>query len=340
MRVLLTRLSAFGDIVHTWPLAEALTRGEPPVQLAWAVEEAFVPLIAGHPSVSCVIPIATRRWRRRPFDAATRREFRHTRDAMRGFAPEVVIDPQGLMKSAAWGLLSGAPERVGLARSHRRELPAGVTYTRTVAPPLEARHVVDINLSLSAAVGKTARFGGVPDAGFLLGSASHGAPGPAVGSVALVPATGGRGKEWPAESYALLARKLTAAGTPVVVVWGPGERALAQSVVASAGDGTTLTPPTSIPELALLMSTCAAVVGGDTGPVHLAAALGVPTVAIFIATEPERNGPRGARAITVSAARGPARRGSARSSLGGDVEVAEVLAALKGLLDGARPGAS
>ena len=146
MRVLLTRLSALGDIVHTWPLAETLSRYGTPVELAWVVEEAFLPLVAGHPAVSRAIPVATRRWRKRPFDATTRREVLGARAAMRDFAPEVVLDAQGLVKSAVLGYLSGAPERVGLVRSSRREALAGAWYTRTVAPPPEARHVVDINL--------------------------------------------------------------------------------------------------------------------------------------------------------------------------------------------------
>jgi len=330
VRILLTRLSALGDIVHTWPLAEALTRGGPSVELAWVVEEAFEPLVASHPAVSLAIPIATRRWRRRPFAAATRRGFRAARDAMRAFAPDVVVDPQGLMKSAAWGLVSGAPERIGLARSHRREALAGAAYTRTVTPAPEARHVVDINLSLAAAAGKTAEFGGAPDGTFLLRSAPRAAPAP--GAVALLPATGGHGKEWPAASYVRLARRLTTAGARVVVVWGPSERQLAERIVAETGEGSAMAPPTSIPELASLLAGCAAVVGGDTGPVHLAASLGVPTVAIFITTDPERNGPRGTKARTVSSSLGRARGGSARSAAGDGVEVDEVLAALAGLI--------
>ncbi len=330
MRILLTRLSALGDIVHTWPLAAALTSGGEPVELAWLVEEPFLPLVAGHPAVARLIPVATRRWRRRAFAGTTRREILAARAAVRGFAPDVALDPQGLLKSGVWGLISGAGVRVGLARSHRREWMAGACYTRTVAPPPEARHVVDVNLSLLTALGRPAPFGAAPDGRFLVGSAT---PAP-TGAVVLLPATGGPGKAWPAASFAALGRRAAGAGLPVIVGWGPGERALAEEVVGAAGPGAALAPPTSIPELAMLLAGCAAVVAGDTGPAHLAASLGVPTVAVFVATDPARNAPRGPRVRVLAGAASAERPGSARAAAEGEVAVDPVFDALVALLDG------
>jgi len=321
----LTRLSALGDIVHTWPLADALTRGEQPVELAWVVEEAFLPLVALHPGVVRAVPVATRRWRRAPFAASTRREVIRARRLLREFAPQVALDPQGLCKSAAWGWLSGAPERVGLPRSLRRESLSGLCYTQTIAPSPDVRHVIDINLSLAAAVGRAATYGASPDGTFLLGRERSK---DASSAVALLPGTGGKGKAWPAASFAALAREIAGRGLPVMVVWGPGERALAESIVAAAGRNVTLAPPTSLPELAALLARSAAVVGGDTGPVHLAASLGVATVAVFVATDPERNGPRGGCVKLVAAAQGGARGGRARTAAVGEVSVSEVLDAL------------
>jgi heptosyltransferase-1 len=325
VRVLLTRLSALGDIVHTWPLAHALTSGDEPVELAWVVEEGLLPLVALHPGVGRAVPVATRRWRRTPVAASTRREILEARRLVREFGADVALDPQGLCKSAAWGLLSGAPTRVGLARPARREALAGLCYTRTVAPPPELRHVVDVNLSLAGALGRAARYGVSPDGTFLL---RHAGPEEGTAAVALIPGTGGKGKAWPAVSFAGLARHAAGLGVPVVVVWGPGERELAESVVAGAGPPVTLAPPTSLLELAALLARCAAVVGGDTGPVHLAASLGVPTVAVFVATDPERNGPRGPNVRLVAAARTGARGGRARSGASGEATVAEVTDAL------------
>ena len=116
------------------------------------------------------------------------------------------------------------------------------------------------------------------------------------------------------------------AGMSPVVVWGPGERVLAEGIAAAAGRGVALAPATSIPELAVLLSGCAAVVGGDTGPVHLAASLGVPTVAVFVATDPARNGPRGERVRVLAAAGAAAGRGRARADGAGEVGVETVFA--------------
>ncbi|HQT94191.1 MAG TPA: lipopolysaccharide heptosyltransferase I [Thermoanaerobaculaceae bacterium] len=327
MRIVLTRLSALGDIVHTWPLAAALVAGRETVELAWVVEERFLPLVASHPAVTRAVPVATRRWRRHPGAAATRREVVAARAALRKFSPDLALDPQGLVKSALWAALAGAPDRVGLERAYRRELLAGVCYTRTLAPPPEARHVVDINLSLLAAVGRPAPFGAVPDGRFLLATAAAHRRDSAA-KVALLPATGGVGKAWPAESFAELARRAVSAGMAPVVVWGPGERVLAEGIAFAGGQGVALAPATSIPELAVLLSGCAAVVGGDTGPVHLAASLGVPTVAVFVATDPARNGPRGERVRVLAAAGAAAGRGSARAEGAGEVGVATVFEAL------------
>jgi heptosyltransferase-1 len=325
VRIVLTRLSALGDIVHTWPLADALTHGAEAVELAWVVEEPFLPLVARHPGVARAIPVATRRWRRSPVAAATRREIGEARRRLREFAPDVALDPQGLLKSAAWCALSGAPERVGLASQLRREKLSGLCYTRTVAAPPEMRHVVDINLSLAQALGRPVTYGASPDGRFMLhGAVSARQP----GTVVLFPGAGGKGKVWPATSFSALARRATEYGLNVTVAWGPSERGLAEEVVAGAGGGTTLAPPTGLSELATLLSTCTAAVGGDTGPVHLAASLGVATVSIFVATDPERNGPRGQRVEVVKAARTGARAGRARSGATGEASVAEVFEAV------------
>ena len=318
MRILLTRLSALGDIIHTWPLADALTSGEHPAELAWIVEEPFLPLVERHPRVSLAIPVATRRWRRRPLSAETRRGFREARRSVRSFAADIAVDPQGLVKSAAWGVLSGAGRRIGLAPAYRREALAGACYTRTVTPPPGTRHVVDINLSLADALGLATTVGAAPDGTFLLGGRG---PAPLSEAVVLLPGTGGRGKAWPVASFAALARELASRGSPVTVAWGPGERPLAEAVVEASGSGVALAPPTSVVELATLLAGSCAVVGGDTGPVHLAAALGVPTAAVFVATDPERNGPRGPRVRIVSSARSGARAGRARSGALREVRV-------------------
>ena len=325
MRVLLTRLSALGDIVHTWPLADALRGAVPDLVLGWVVERPFASLVEHHPAVTSVFTVATRRWRRTPFSTATRREVVATITGLRAFAADIVIDVQGLAKSAIWGWLAGARDRVGLHRSWRRELLAGAFYTRTVTPPASAVHVVDVNLCLGLPLGVVNASGSRPDGRFLLQHMSTPNPVPE-NTVLVLPATGGIGKAWPEEAYAELASRLVSAGRPVLVAWGPGEEEVARRIAGQAGTGVGVAPPTSILELAELMARCSVIVGGDTGTVHLGASLGTPTVAVFLTTDPERNGPRGTSVRVLSGAAGGARRGRARTAPRSTITVEEVFA--------------
>lgn len=325
MRVLLSRLSALGDIVHTWPLAELIRRQRPDVQLHWLVERPFLPLVATHPAVTSAIGVATRRWRKGPLSATTRSEIRYVVDDLRTLAIDLAVDPQGLIKSAAWARLAGIPQRFGLAGRHRREGAAGIFYTDTVSPPPDARHVIDLNLAMARALDIEPRFGAAPNGRFLLGDEL---PATQSDSAVLLPATGGRGKAWPAYCFAELARVLAAHGRSVVIAWGPGEAELAHTIAEGAGPGVVVAPPTDLTELARLLASAGVVIGGDTGTVHLAASLGVPTVGIFLATDPTRNGPRGERVALVSTARSGARRGRARTGFSHDPDLEEVLVAV------------
>jgi len=297
VHVLLTRLSSLGDIVHTLPLAAALRAAGHTV--AWVVEPEYLPLLAGWSGIDRVVTAPTRRWRTGPFAASTLAGIRATRDELRAFGPDAALDPQGLVKSAVWGWLSGSQRRIGFARGWRREAPAGLFYSETVRPPPEARHVIDLNLSFLSALAIEPPWGERPDARNLLARQRPAEPGAPEAHVVLLPGTGRRHKTWPAARFVDLARRCAGEGVPVVVAWGPGERDVADTVARSAGPGVETAPPTTLVELAGVLAGSAAVVGGDTGPLHLAAALGVPAVGIYLSTDPARNGPRGSRVRVV-----------------------------------------
>lgn len=301
--------------------------------MAWLVEEPFVPLVANHPAIADVIPVATRRWRRRPLAATTRAEVGAARDRLRSFAPDLVMDPQGLVKSAIWGSLAQAPRRIGFARAHLRERLAGVFYTDRVRPPKSLCHVVDLNLSLLEAVRSAPPYGALPDGRHVIDDTG---PRPEQGTITLLPSTGGDGKRWSLAAFAELSRLLRSNGHPVAVAWGPEEEGLARTLVENGGHGVVLAPPTTLPQLACYLAGSAMVVGGDTGPVHLAASLGTPTVAVFVTTDPGRNGPRGELVNVVSAAAAGARRGRARTGSAGTVTVAQVLETVEDLLERGR----
>jgi lipopolysaccharide heptosyltransferase I len=307
-KVLIVRLSALGDVVHVLPALDALRRGLPRAHLAWLVEERAASLLAGHPQLDRVHVLPRGRfvaeWRaRRPLAAA---------GALGAFFADlrrerfdVAIDFQGNLRSALAALLSGARARVGFARGFSKEGSHLLANVR-VAPPSRRLHKVEKNLALVRAIGvetdgARARLA-IPDAARRRADAFFAALGPGAPPVALHPGVSkfGAFKQWPPERYAAVARALAAHGAGrAIVTWGPGERDLAERVAALAPGAARAAPETgSILELAAIYERCAAVLGCDTGPVHLAAALGVPVVGLY--------GPKDPRVYAPWAGAGPA----------------------------------
>ncbi len=331
MRLLIIRLSALGDIVHTWPLAEVIGHRRSDVHVTWAVDATFRPMVDGHPAVDEVLEVSTRTWRRRPLSGVARTAIADLRRRLRAGAYDFALDPQGLVKSALVARLSAAPRRVGLERPWRRELLAGLGYTETLPGAHGARHVVATNLELVRALGvEPPTATPAPDGRWLL-SAGRATPIPGwsrTGFAAILAGAGGPGKILPAAILARVAAQLEAAGTPALVVWGPGEEARARELAAAAGGAAEIAPPTDLLQLAWLLSRARVVIGGDTGPVHLAASLGVPTVGCYLITDWRRNGPLGERVAVVSAAASnEAPASTARTRKVRDVEVDELVAA-------------
>jgi heptosyltransferase-1 len=336
MRAVLVRLSALGDVVHTWPLADALRAARPDLHLTWAVEEPLAPLVVGHPAVDAVITTATRRWRQRPLTAATRAEVAILRGRFQELQPDLAIDAQGTVKSALITRWTRAPRRVGLARPWRRELLAGLAYTETVPGDPDRPHVVATTAGLTRAlVRDPLPPAPAPDGRWLLERAAATAPTwswPLPFAVVL-PGAGQPDKILGEPLLAEVSRQLVAFGFSVVVAWGPAEHGRARRVTESAGSSVYLAPATDLLELTALLGSAALVIGGDTGPVHLAASLGVPTLAVFLTTDAIRNRPLGPIVGVVSGAapgRGPG--GSAATGPARPVTLHEITAAITDLL--------
>jgi len=336
MRLVLIRLSAVGDIVHTWPLACALREAEPSCHLTWVVEEPFRPLVENHPAVDAVLTTGTRRWRRRPWSAMTRAEIAKLKGAFRELQPDVTLDPQGVLKSAIVTRWTGAQRRIGLARPWRRERIAAFAYTESTAGAAGRAHVVETNLEMVRALGQTPPEKAVPDGSWLVQRVADKRPnGPWAPPYAVIlPGTAGAHKIIAAATLAEVSRGIAGLGMEVVVAWGPDEDRRAREVTENAGAGVYLAPPTDLEELVGLLGGAALVVGGDTGPSHLAASFGVPTVAVFLASDWRRNGPLGARTAVVSgAATGPSGpSGSARLPSRRTIGSQEIIAAARGLI--------
>lgn len=331
------RLSALGDIVHTWPLAAALRSARPEAHLSWVVEERFRLLVEGHPAVDSVLTVDTRQWRRRPWSGCSRAEIALLRSRFLELAPELALDPQGVFKSALVCRWTGAPQRVGLALPWRRERLAGLAYTATVPGCRRHPHVVASNLELLRALGAEPPAElPMPDGRWLAERVGGRAvpPAGAPPCVALLPGAGGADKLLPVEALAAVGRRAVAAGWAVSVVWGPGEQERAAELVERAGEGVLMAPPTDLAGLVQALAGAQAVVGGDTGPVHLAASLAVPVLGVFTATDWRRNGPLGPRVEVVSGARAgdDHPRGSARAAQPGRVSPEQMVAGFERLL--------
>jgi lipopolysaccharide heptosyltransferase I len=304
-RIALIKLSSLGDVVHALPVAATLKAARPAARLAWVVERREAAVLQDHPALDEVIVVDTRRWRkaRAPRElAATVREVAAMRRRLRAGRFDVALDLQGLIKSSVLTAATGAPRRIGLDRRWRRE-PLGAIFTNeAVMPPVE-RHVVEQYLALLRPLGIT-----TPRMDFTLPTVvaaetrvDDWLAGAGLKArqrvVVLNPGAGREDKRWPVARFAELAARLGQdAGAHVVVVWGPGEERAAGAIVAGAGAAgprALLAPPTDLHELLALLRRASVMVAADTGPLHLAAALGTPCVGLYGPTAPQRNGPYG-----------------------------------------------
>jgi lipopolysaccharide heptosyltransferase I len=307
-RVLIVRLGALGDVVHAIPVAAALRRAYPDARIDWLVS-------AKHREILDLVPAIDRRLviNDRPSGGSGQAErggasLWRAIGELRRAKYDVVLDLQGLIKSALLARLSGAPRVVGFSSSYSRERLARMFYTESYDPgrgglydARETRHVVAINLGLLALLGMAAEAPEFPIED-VDSAVARWASERAHGRYALLnPGAAWPNKRWPPSRLAAVASALHIRhGLMSVVLWGPGEDALAQAVVAAAPDAALLSPKTTIADLVALARGAALMVSGDTGPTHIAAALGAPVVGIYGPTRPARNGPLSPKDLTVS----------------------------------------
>jgi lipopolysaccharide heptosyltransferase I len=303
-KILIVRLSALGDIVHTLPALDALRRALPRAHIAWLVEVASATLLEAHPQLDRLWVLDRKRAQRELFarPVATARRLGALASEIRAQRYDWVLDFQGNMRSAVCSVASGARRRVGFAAGHTPEM-SYVFYHDKVTPPPGRYHRVRRNLSLVESLGvdtagARARLGASAEArGAMAPFFASLPPGP---RVAIHPGVSAFGafKLWEPERFAEVAARLHAEhGAVAVVTWGPGERALAEAVVRCAGaDVALLAPQTrSLQELMALYEGVELVIGSDTGPVHLAAALGTDVVALYGPKDPRIHAPWSAR---------------------------------------------
>lgn len=301
-RVLLVRLGALGDIIHAIPVAAALRRAFPAARIDWLVS-------AKHREILDLVPVVDRRLVIKDRgDAVGGASTLGAIVELRRARYDVALDLQGLLKSAALARGSGAGRVVGFASTYLRERLARPFYTDVYDPgcggiydPREMRHVVQINLGLLEPLGLT-----VVSPEFPLDSVDSEIArrvGERTGAryALLNPGAAWPNKRWPAARFGAVATVLRDRHRLAsVVTWGPGEKAIAEEVVAAAGGAAMAPPATSVADLVALTRGAALMISGDTGPTHIATAVGTPVVGIFGPTRPSRNGPWSPADETVS----------------------------------------
>lgn len=309
-RLLIVRTSAMGDIIHALPVVAALRESLPETEIGWVVEERWVELLcsphaslvgprsAGRPLADRIHPVNTKGWRRSLASPDTWRQISGSIGDLRASHYQVAIDLQGAVRSALIARLSGAKEIYGFANP--REGVAKMLYTRRATT--SGVHVIERNLSLAETfVGSRFEMAKpvlprdeTTDQGCDRYLTAH-----KIEKLALLnPGAGWGAKQWPAERYGEIAKGLSEDGVQCLINYGPGEEAVSNAASASSA-GYANSIKLSLTQLISFTRRAALFIGGDTGPMHLAAALGVPVVALFGPTDPARNGPFGTSSVVL-----------------------------------------
>jgi heptosyltransferase I len=294
-RFLILRMSALGDIIHTLPAVSALRETFPKAKIDWLVDQKWAPILEGNPCVDSVITMNRASWGDVIVGARRLRDARYT----------TAIDFQSLYRSAILGWVSGAKRRLGFDAHYSRESGAAFFYTEVITPC--RAHKVEHNLELAEAAGACRT-----EIRFLL-PAMPGATEKVKQILAangvreyfvLSPGGGWGSKCWPAERYGALHCALAKKyGWRGVISFGPAERDLAETVRRMAGEPEPLVEMFDLKQLTALLRGAKFLVAGDTGPLHLASALGTPVAGLYGPTDPARNGPYSPRDIVVRKAR-------------------------------------
>jgi heptosyltransferase I len=287
-RFLIVRLGSLGDVIHAIPAVAALRRRHPDATIEWVVDPRYAELLTLVTAVDRTIPLDPRESLGGLLRAI--RALRQTRY-------EAAIDLQGLVKSAALARGAGARRTIGYPRAFLREPLAALFYSERPDPGpgphvihlglgmMRALDVTDTTIAFPIAIPRSAAADAVSSAGFAL----------------VNPGAAWPNKRWPPARFGALAKVIAdQRGLRSIVLWGPGEESMAAAVVAASGGAAQLAPPTSITDIIALSKRASLMVSGDTGPLHIAAAVGTPIVALFGPTRSERNGPWSPADISLS----------------------------------------
>ena len=293
MRILLVKTSSLGDVIHNLPVVSDVRKVFPHAQIDWLVEESFAEIPMLHPGVRAVIPVALRRWRKSLLKADTWHEMREFYAALRRESYDVVIDTQGLLKSALLTRLARG-RRAGYAVASAREPVAALFYNATFTVAND-QHAVQRNRKLAAAaLGYVLSDVSAPDYGLAISAMPTVSTVPATpiacNTVLLLTATSRADKLWSEAHWQALGCAFAARGLTCLLPSGNRVESGRAIRLAQVIPDAVALPPLSLRELASYCAAAQLVVGVDTGLVHLAAAVGRPTLALFCASNPALTG--------------------------------------------------
>ena len=308
MRVLIVKMSALGDIVHALPVLDYLRQVSPGIEIDWVVEEPFREVLDGNPLISRLHTVRTKVWRKRPLARETRRDIAHLREALREREFDLLFDIQGNLKSGLVAWLSGVEQRIGFAREELQESVNLMFTTRQVPLRPQDKHITDQYLRLvSVPFGRDFT-------GMQLGSDIYTTPEDDEAASALM-ATLGDGlvflfhygttwqtKFWSEKGWVELGRAVLARypESTVLLSWGnEAERKTVTALAAGMGTGARVIDRYPLKGLVAILKKVDLVVGGDPGPVHLAAAVGTPTVSFYRSSDGRRSGPQGKSHVVI-----------------------------------------
>lgn len=292
MRFLIVRLGSLGDVVHAIPAVASLRRAHPNATIDWLVDPRYVELVNLVVGVDRAIPLDPRAGLIQLAGAVRR---------LRAARYDAVVDLQGLIKSATLARAAGALRRIGLPKGHLREPLAVHFYTETPDPGRDP-HVIRKGLALVRAVGATDDRITFPLTVPVTPAAHDVATQADADGYAIVnPGAAWPNKRWPSDRFGALAAAMRdRIGVASIVLWGPSEESLAQSVVAASRGAASMAPRTTITDIASIARSARLIVSGDTGPLHIAAAVGTPAIGLFGPTLAARNGPWAEADITIA----------------------------------------
>lgn len=289
MRILVVKTTSLGDLVHMLPALTEAAAAVPGLRADWVAEEGFAAVPALHPAVERVIPVALRRWRKAPLSAQVRREWGEFIKSLRSENYDLVLDSQGLLKSALLATFAHGP-RAGLDFASAREPLASLVYRyRYAVPP--GLHAITRNRLLAA---QALGYAMAAEDAFSYGVQPPAADGRDLPDdfILALHGTARPEKEYPEADWLALIRLIGAAGRPVLLPWGNDRERIRAERLAAACPTAGVLPRLGLADMAAVLGRAAGVVGVDTGLMHLAAAFRKPGIGLYPATPPARFGAR------------------------------------------------